>query len=85
MDRIRITVETFERAAAGDPEAREILLDAYRGEFDKLSMKTTRLRDGRLVTHIDEDMRHQIKQHFLNDLPNLAKKLRAEAERGSAQ
>ena len=71
-----ITLAVFDAAAAGNRDAIDAILDYYRSDIDALCTKQTRKRNGVLVSHIDEDMRHEVKRRLIADLPNLAEKMR---------
>ena len=72
----QITLATFDAAAAGDQDAIDAILDYYKHDIDALCTKQTRKRNGVLVSHMDEDMRHEVKMRLIADLPNLAEKMR---------
>lgn len=81
----QITLAAFDAAAAGDQDAIDAILDYYKNDIDALCTKQTRKRNGVLVSHMDEDMRHEVKRRLIADLPNLAEKMRQGAiakERG---
>ena len=80
-----LTCEVIDAAAQGDRAAIEEIVAHYAGEIDALCTRKGRRRDGTVVTHIDEDMRHEVVRRLIADLPNIAARLRAQAEAGAAE
>lgn len=79
MDRTGdLTIEVFDAAAQGDLDAIDTILDAYAEQLNAVCTVKTRKRNGMVVSHIDEDMRQQIKRRLIADLPTLAAKMHAE-------
>ncbi len=69
-----LTEDLLDAAARGEPEAVQTVLEHFAPEIDALCTKTARRRDGTLVSHIDEDMRSQIRHRFLDDLAKRKKR-----------
>lgn len=65
-----LTREIAQAAIDGDPDAIDAVLEYYAETIDSLCLRTARKRNGTKVTHIDVDMRNQIKHMFIRDLPN---------------
>lgn len=65
-----LTREIAQAAIDGDPDAAAAVLAHYAEAIDSLCMRTSRKRNGTRVTHIDEDMRSQIRHMFIRDLPS---------------
>ena len=63
-----LTEELLDAAARGEPDAMQAVLDHFAPEIDALCTRTSRRRDGTPVSHIDEDMRSQIRHRFMEDL-----------------
>ena len=68
-DKQPLTREIAQAAIDGDRDAIERVLEHYAKTIDALCVRTSRKRDGTVVSHIDEDMRNQIKHMFIKDLP----------------
>lgn len=71
-----LTLDDYEAAAAGDRGAIDTVVAYYADEIDALCTKRTRKRNGTIVSHIDEDMRHEIIMRLIADLPSIAEKVR---------